>query len=158
MPEGVVDVEGAGAAALAALLAYPERFRGKKCGLILCGGKFLPTSEYNGSFDYTFMSTATAGTGATVAIMGGVAAADLMREIGRAVLRNGGHPIYLPTLPEIQSDLLELGSDEQIEFISPIEQFARTEANVAITIMAATNTSINEKARRAITAVASPGR
>jgi threonine dehydratase len=30
--------EGAGAAALAALLAYPERFRGKKCGLILCGG------------------------------------------------------------------------------------------------------------------------
>ena len=30
--------EGAGAASLAALLAYPERFRGKRCGLILCGG------------------------------------------------------------------------------------------------------------------------
>ena len=30
--------EGAGAAALAALLAYPERFRGKKVGLIICGG------------------------------------------------------------------------------------------------------------------------
>ena len=30
--------EGAGAAALAALLAYPERFRGRRCGLILCGG------------------------------------------------------------------------------------------------------------------------
>ncbi|MBE7217726.1 MAG: threonine ammonia-lyase, partial [Caulobacteraceae bacterium] len=30
--------EGAGAAALAALLAYPERFRGKRCGLVLCGG------------------------------------------------------------------------------------------------------------------------
>jgi len=30
--------EGAGAASLAALLAYPERFRDKKCGLILCGG------------------------------------------------------------------------------------------------------------------------
>jgi threonine dehydratase len=30
--------EGAGAASLAALLAYPERFRGKVCGLILCGG------------------------------------------------------------------------------------------------------------------------
>jgi threonine dehydratase len=30
--------EGAGAASLAALLAYPERFRGKNCGLILCGG------------------------------------------------------------------------------------------------------------------------
>jgi threonine dehydratase len=30
--------EGAGAASLAALLAYPEKFRGKTCGLILCGG------------------------------------------------------------------------------------------------------------------------
>ncbi len=31
-------VEGAGAASLAALLAYPEKFRGQKCGLILTGG------------------------------------------------------------------------------------------------------------------------
>jgi threonine dehydratase len=30
--------EGAGAASLAALLAYPERFRGRKCGLIITGG------------------------------------------------------------------------------------------------------------------------
>jgi threonine dehydratase len=30
--------EGAGAAPLAALLAYPEKFKGKKCGLVLCGG------------------------------------------------------------------------------------------------------------------------
>jgi len=30
--------EGAGAASLAALLAFPETFRGKKCGLILTGG------------------------------------------------------------------------------------------------------------------------
>ncbi len=30
--------EGAGAASLAALLAYPERFRGRKVGLVLCGG------------------------------------------------------------------------------------------------------------------------
>jgi threonine dehydratase len=30
--------EGAGAASLATLLAYPERFRGRKCGLILTGG------------------------------------------------------------------------------------------------------------------------
>lgn len=30
--------EGAGAASLAALLAYPERFRGRKVGLIICGG------------------------------------------------------------------------------------------------------------------------
>lgn len=30
--------EGAGAASLAALLAYPERFRGRKVALLLCGG------------------------------------------------------------------------------------------------------------------------
>lgn len=31
-------VEGAGAAGLAAILAHPERFRGRKVGLVLCGG------------------------------------------------------------------------------------------------------------------------
>jgi threonine dehydratase len=31
-------VEGAGAAGLAALLAHPRRFRGRKVGLVLCGG------------------------------------------------------------------------------------------------------------------------
>jgi threonine dehydratase len=35
-------VEGAGAASLAALLKYPERFKGKKVGLVLCGGNIDP--------------------------------------------------------------------------------------------------------------------
>jgi threonine dehydratase len=34
--------EGAGAAGLAAMLAVPERFRGRKVGLILCGGNIDP--------------------------------------------------------------------------------------------------------------------
>lgn len=34
--------EGAGAASLAALLAYPERFRGRRCGLIITGGNIDP--------------------------------------------------------------------------------------------------------------------
>ena len=34
--------EGAGAAGLAALLADPERFKGRKVGLILCGGNIDP--------------------------------------------------------------------------------------------------------------------
>jgi len=34
--------EGAGAAGLAALLAYPERFAGRKVGLVLCGGNIDP--------------------------------------------------------------------------------------------------------------------
>jgi threonine dehydratase len=37
-----VMAEGAGAAGLAAMLAKPERFRGKKVGLILCGGNIDP--------------------------------------------------------------------------------------------------------------------
>lgn len=35
-------VEGAGAAGLAALLKYAERFKGKKVGLVLCGGNIDP--------------------------------------------------------------------------------------------------------------------
>jgi threonine dehydratase len=34
--------EGAGAAGLAAMLARPERFRGRKVGLVLCGGNIDP--------------------------------------------------------------------------------------------------------------------
>jgi threonine dehydratase len=34
--------EGAGAAGLAAMLAKPDKFRGKKVGLILCGGNIDP--------------------------------------------------------------------------------------------------------------------
>jgi threonine dehydratase len=34
--------EGAGAAGLAAMLAWPERFRGRKVGLVLCGGNIDP--------------------------------------------------------------------------------------------------------------------
>lgn len=78
--------------------------------------------------------------GETVAILGELAAEPLLREIGRAVLRRGGFPVYLPSLGEAQSDLLALGTDEQLDFISPIERFARTGADVAITVMAATNT------------------
>jgi threonine dehydratase len=35
-------VEGAGAVGLAALLKYPDRFRGKRVGLVLCGGNIDP--------------------------------------------------------------------------------------------------------------------
>lgn len=34
--------EGAGAAGLAALFAYPQRFRGRKIGIVLCGGNIDP--------------------------------------------------------------------------------------------------------------------
>jgi threonine dehydratase len=34
--------EGAGAAGLAAIFAEPERFKGKRIGLVLCGGNIDP--------------------------------------------------------------------------------------------------------------------
>jgi threonine dehydratase len=41
--EGAKQVaEGAGAAGLAAILAYPEKFKGKKVGIPLCGGNIDP--------------------------------------------------------------------------------------------------------------------
>jgi len=41
--EGAKQVaEGAGAAGLAAVLAYPERFRGKRVGIPICGGNIDP--------------------------------------------------------------------------------------------------------------------
>ena len=78
--------------------------------------------------------------GDTVAITGGLAAEPLLRAIGRAVLEAGGHPVYLPVIAEAQGDLLEMGNDEQVDFISPVEHFIRAEADVAITINAPANT------------------
>ncbi|KAF0132677.1 MAG: threonine dehydratase [Xanthobacteraceae bacterium] len=42
LPRLKTIAEGAGAAGLAAMLASPERFRGRKVGLILCGGNIDP--------------------------------------------------------------------------------------------------------------------
>ena len=78
--------------------------------------------------------------GQTVAIQGGVSAAPLLREIYRAVLARGGFPIMLPSLDGVGADLLRDGTDDQLQFISPVERFVRTEVDIAIQVMAETNT------------------
>src|SRR5688572_15905230 len=78
--------------------------------------------------------------GDTVSISGGVAAEPLLRAIYRAVLGRGGHPVLLPTFPDSQTDLFTSASDEQLQFISPVERWWREEANVNIDVMASTNT------------------
>jgi aminopeptidase len=78
--------------------------------------------------------------GDRVAISGGVEAAPLLRALVRSVLRAGGHPVVQPVLDGVQSDLLTLGSDEQLAFISPLETFSRTEAECSIRVIAETNT------------------
>jgi len=75
-----------------------------------------------------------------VVIAGEVAAEPLLRAVYREVVLAGGFPVILPAFSGLNVDLLAHGSDEQLEFISPTERFAREEADVSIRIMAETNT------------------
>lgn len=78
--------------------------------------------------------------GERVAIVGGVAAEPLLRAVYRETLRRGGLPVLVPEFSGLHADLLRFGSDDQLEAISPIERFLRTEADVSIRISAETNT------------------
>lgn len=78
--------------------------------------------------------------GETVSISGGVAAEPLLRAIYRAVLERGGHPVLLPTFAESQTDLFNVASDVQLQFISPVERWWREDADINVDILASTNT------------------
>jgi aminopeptidase len=78
--------------------------------------------------------------GETVAIQGQVAAEPLMRAVYREVIKAGGFPVVAPSFSGLNATLLKNGSDDQITYISPLENFIRKEANVVINIMADTNT------------------
>jgi aminopeptidase len=78
--------------------------------------------------------------GDKVAIGGGVAAEPLLRAIYRAALKRGAQPVLFPTFTEAEADLLTLGSDGQLAFISPHDRWAREEADVTIDVLASTNT------------------
>ncbi|MBA2468956.1 MAG: aminopeptidase [Chloroflexia bacterium] len=78
--------------------------------------------------------------GQTVAILGHPAAEPLLRAVHREVVRMGAFPVLLYTAEGATADLLAEGSDEQLRFISPIDRFVRTEADVVINIRAETNT------------------
>jgi aminopeptidase len=77
--------------------------------------------------------------GDKVLITGGVAAEPLLRAVYREVIAAGGFPTLLPTFPEWPGDLLRLGNDDQLSYISPIDRFGRIEADVMIRIAAETN-------------------
>ena len=78
--------------------------------------------------------------GQTVAIGGQSSAEPLLRAIYRAVLEHGAFPVLTVTLPGVNADFLSLASDEQIAFMSPVDQFARMEADCLINVLAETNT------------------
>lgn len=78
--------------------------------------------------------------GQTVVISGGSAAEPLLREIYREVIERGAHPVMAPSMRGGAPALLRHGSDEQLEFISPVERFVREEADIVINVSAETNT------------------
>ena len=68
--------------------------------------------------------------GDVVSIEGDVSARPLLGAIYRETLRAGGLPVMIPRLGELNADLLGLGSDEQITWLSPIDRWSRGEADV----------------------------
>ena len=78
--------------------------------------------------------------GQTVAILGETAGEPLLRAIYAAVVARGGHPVLLPAFSGFGAILLSQGNDEQLEYISPLERFARAEADLVVVVLAETNT------------------
>jgi aminopeptidase len=78
--------------------------------------------------------------GDVVAIAGQPAAEPLLREVAKQVVARGAHPVVMPVLEGVIADLLQHGSDEQLGYISPLEEFMRLQADVVINIRAETNT------------------
>jgi aminopeptidase len=78
--------------------------------------------------------------GQAVAIGGTTAAEPLIRAVYRVVLAAGAYPVLAISLPGLQADLIAKGSDDQLQFQSPVEVFARTKADALINILSETNT------------------
>jgi aminopeptidase len=78
--------------------------------------------------------------GQTVAISGGVAAEPLLRAIYAKVMERGGYPVLSPDFSGLGAILIGSGNDDQLGFITPFEQFDRTQADCSIRVMAETNT------------------
>jgi aminopeptidase len=81
--------------------------------------------------------------GETVAITGGIAAECLLRAIYREVVKRGAFPVLVPSFSGLAVDLLTLGNDDQLQYVSPVELFARATADVIIAVNAETNTKCN---------------
>jgi aminopeptidase len=79
-------------------------------------------------------------SGDTVSIIGSTAAEPLLRAIYRAVLRHGGHPVFVLDLPGAEADFFALASDEQLGYVSPVDRFPAEQADVRIIVERETNT------------------
>lgn len=78
--------------------------------------------------------------GQTVLIGSAPAAADLVGEVYREVLRAGGHPITNISLPALHVIALREGSDEQLAWVNPVDRMLAETVDARLNISAAANT------------------
>ncbi len=78
--------------------------------------------------------------GEFVAITTQPAATPLVVELYRAILQAGAHPVSSITLPGVDRTRMRYGSDEQLSWVSPLDRLVMEQADVRISIDAATNT------------------
>lgn len=75
-----------------------------------------------------------------VAVRGDVTALPLVNEVVRQVLRAGGHPSVILDSDDLTETILGESSDEQLQWISPMENLLVEKIDVRISLQASTNT------------------
>lgn len=78
--------------------------------------------------------------GDLVCIQGESLAMPLIKEVYAAVLKVGGHPFWVPRSEELQELHVELASDEQLRYLSPIDMHRVQTIDVFITLWSDLNT------------------
>ncbi len=68
------------------------------------------------------------------------AAAPLLKEVYREALRVGAHPHVYLSLPDTQEIFLREANEQQLQFVSPIDDIIMNQFNATLAIMAAENT------------------
>lgn len=78
--------------------------------------------------------------GDLVAIKGSTETVPMIQAIYQKVLEAGGHPNVFTEIPGLQELFYEFASEEQLTFVSPIEQLVIGEFDVTISVEGASNT------------------
>lgn len=78
--------------------------------------------------------------GQVIEISGGANAAPLLQATYKYTLLRGGHPIMRPIIPGITELMFQHASDEQLQYLSPIDRWSIENADGLIRVMSETNT------------------
>jgi aminopeptidase len=78
--------------------------------------------------------------GQSVALRATPVAAPLLLAVVHEVVRAGGYPVPMLSLPGADEILLKYGNDQQLSWISPVQRFGVEGADVTISILSETNT------------------